>query len=103
MTDPTRSEEPDHTDQAARPRRKTAIALRYETGKDAAPRVVATGQGLIAEAIVRRADEAGVAIREDVALAQALAPLALGDAIPPELYRAIAEVLAYVYRLDATS
>jgi flagellar biosynthesis protein len=81
---------------------KTAVALRYETGRDEAPRVVATGRGTVAEVIVRRAQETGVAIREDEALTAALAGLDLGDTIPPELYRAVAEVLAYIYRLDAT-
>ena len=78
-----------------------AVALRYEAGRDAAPRVLATGRGSIAETILRRAEEAGVAIRRDDALTEALAPLALGESIPPELYRAVAEVLAYVYGLDA--
>ena len=81
---------------------RTAIALRYEPERgDGAPRVVATGKGSVAETILQRAQEAGVAIREDEALIAALAPLDVGDAIPPELYRAVAEVLAYVYRLDA--
>jgi flagellar biosynthesis protein len=81
---------------------KTAVALRYEKERDAAPHVVATGRGTIAEAILRRAEETGVAVREDEALTAALALLDVGDTIPPELYRAVAEVLAYIYRLDAT-
>ena len=79
----------------------TAVALRYDEGTDAAPRIVATGRGTIAEIILRRAEEAGVTIRRDEALTTALAHLDIGDSIPPELYRAIAEVLAYVYGLDA--
>ena len=79
----------------------TAVALRYEEGTDAAPRVVASGRGTIAEVILRRAEEAGVTIRQDAALTTALAHLDIGDSIPPELYRAVAEVLAYVYQLDA--
>ncbi len=78
----------------------TAVALRYDAQSAAAPRVVATGRGTLAEAIVRRADEAGVTIRRDDALVSALAHLDLGDTIPPELFRAVAEVLAYVYGLD---
>ena len=82
---------------------RVAVALRYETRRDAAPRVLATGRGSIAETILRRAEAAGVAIRRDASLTEALAPLALGETIPPELYRAVAEVLAYVYGLDAGS
>ncbi len=84
------------------PKTGTAVALRYDQNKDAAPRVVATGRGSVADIIVRRAEETGVAIRQDEALTTALAHLDLGDSIPPELYRAVAEVLAYIYRLDAT-
>jgi flagellar biosynthesis protein len=84
------------------PPARSAVALRYERGHDAAPRVLATGRGGVADAIVRRARETGVTIREDEALTAALAHLDVGDTIPPELYRAVAEVLAYVYRLDAT-
>ena len=79
-----------------KPRR--ASALKYEgTG---APKVVATGQGLIAERIVAAAREAGVAIREDAALAEALATLDLGREFPEDLYTAVAEALAWAYSLD---
>ena len=82
-----------------KPRR--ASALKYEgTG---APKVVATGSGLIAERIVAAALEAGVAIREDAALAEALAKLDLGREIPEDLYVAVAEALAWAYALDAKS
>lgn len=84
-----------------RPPRKRATALRYREGTDAAPEIVATGSGLIAERIVASAREAGVPVREDRALAEALAALDLGDQIPPELYRAAAEALAWAYRLEA--
>src|SRR4051812_29013323 len=77
---------------------RKASALRYEgTG---APKVVATGQGLIADRIVAAAREAGVAIREDAALAEALAGLDLGREIPEDLYVAVAEALAWAYSLD---
>ncbi|MDX6563759.1 MAG: flagellar biosynthesis protein [Gaiellales bacterium] len=81
------------------PRRKAA-ALRY--GKDAgasAPLVVAAGQGLVADAIVAAAREAGVPIHEDRLLAEALAALELGGEIPPELYQAVAETLVWAYGL----
>ena len=81
------------------PAERRATALRYEGA--GAPKVVATGRGRIAERIVERAREAGVAIREDAALAEALAGLDLGREIPEELYLAVAEVLAWAYSLDA--
>jgi flagellar biosynthesis protein len=62
---------------------------------------MAAGQGLVAEEIIRRAREAGIAVTDDVPLAAVLSRLDVGEMIPPELYAVVAEVLAYVYRLDA--
>ncbi|HZS00130.1 MAG TPA: EscU/YscU/HrcU family type III secretion system export apparatus switch protein [Chloroflexota bacterium] len=84
-----------------RPARKQAVALAYDPLADAAPRVTASGQGLVAEEIVQRARDAGVPVKADAALASGLAALQVGSAIPPELWRAVAEVLAYVYRLES--
>ena len=80
------------------PRR--AVALSYELGQSA-PEVVATGRGYIAERIIAAAREAGVPVKSDPGLASALAALDLGEQIPEELYRAVAETLAWAYRLDA--
>ncbi len=77
------------------PRRATA--LRYE-GHDA-PKVVATGKGLVADRILDAARAAGIPLREDPLLVQALSTLELEQEIPPELYRAVAEALAWAYRL----
>lgn len=79
--------------------RRRATALSYEQGANA-PRVVATGSGHLAERIIAAAHEAGVPVRSDPALARALAALDLGDEIPQALYRAVAETLAWAYRLD---
>jgi flagellar biosynthesis protein len=79
-------------------RPKRATALRYDGGD--APRVVATGKGLVAEKILEAARAAGVALREDPVLLEALATLELEQEIPPELYRAVAEALAWAYRLS---
>lgn len=76
-----------------------AAALSYEEGRDA-PRVVASGRGEMARRIVELAAEAGVPVRHDPALAEALARLELDLEIPPDLYAAVAEVLAWAYRLD---
>ena len=82
------------------PARKRATALHYEPGARA-PKVVATGVGVIAERILEAALEAGVPVRSDPALASALAQLDLGAEVPPELYVAVAETLAWAYRLDS--
>ena len=81
-----------------KPRR--AVALRYDPDGTTAPVVAASGQGMVADEIIRRAREAGVPITEDPALAAVLSQLDVGAVIPPELYAVVAEVLAYVYRLD---
>ena len=87
----------------AGPARKRAVALRYDAAKEQAPRIVATGSGLIAQRIIEIAREQGVVIHEDADLTQALAALDLGMEIPEQLYRAVAEVLAFVYRINRTS
>jgi flagellar biosynthesis protein len=78
-----------------------AAALRYEGG--GAPRVTAAGRGLIAEKILEEARRAGVPIREDRALAEALAGLELGSEVPEELWVAVAQALVWAYRLDLGS
>jgi flagellar biosynthesis protein len=77
-----------------------AAALRYDPGGAGAPEVVAAGSGEVARRIVAAAREAGVPVREDAALAGALARLALEAEIPPELYSAVAETLVWAYGLD---
>lgn len=77
-----------------------AVALRYDRGKEGAPRVVASGQGLIAERILAAAEKAGVPVTQDAALLELLAKMPLGSEIPVEMYQAVAEVLAFVYKLN---
>lgn len=77
----------------------TAVALAYRAG-DGAPRVVARGRGEIAEEIVRRAQEAGVFVHGSTELVELLMRVDLGDHIPPALYVAVAELLAWLYRTD---
>ena len=79
-------------------RPKKASALRYEGA--GAPKVVASGRGLIAERILETAREAGVPIRSDAALTEALSALELGQEVPEEMWQAVAETLAWAYRLD---
>lgn len=81
-----------------------AIALRYDPySGDSAPRVVATGQGAIADEILRLAREHDIPLRHDPALTGALAGLDIGASIPPELFRAVAEVLSFVYKMNESS
>jgi flagellar biosynthesis protein len=78
-----------------------AVALMYRQGQQQAPKIVASGQGSIAKTIIERARQAGVAITEDPALVEILGKLPVGDEIPIELYQAVAEILALVYRLES--
>lgn len=75
-----------------------AVALKYD-GRGA-PRVTAKGRGKVAEHILELAAEAGVPVREDPELTLLLAQVELGDEIPPELYVAVAQVIAFAYRLS---
>jgi flagellar biosynthesis protein len=79
---------------------RRAVALRYDRGTGAAPNVAATGAGYVADRIIEIAREHGVPIREDPDLVQLLSKLDLDQTIPPELYSVIAEVFAFVYRLN---
>lgn len=79
---------------------RKATALSYEPGADKAPKVVATGRGDIAEKIIETARGADVPVYEDAHLADVLGTLKLGTEIPQELYEVVAEVLAFVSRMD---
>jgi flagellar biosynthesis protein len=76
-----------------------AVALAYRED-EGAPRVVAKGRGLIAEAILARAKEAGVYVHESPELVALLMQVDLDSRIPPHLYIAVAELLAWLYRLE---
>lgn len=76
-----------------------AVALAYESG-DFAPRVVAKGKGIIAEQIIAKAKEHEVFVHESRELLALLMQVDLDDHIPPALYQAIAEILAWLYRLE---
>jgi flagellar biosynthesis protein len=76
-----------------------AVALAYQAG-DSAPKVVAKGRGLIAEQIIERAREHGVFVHESKELVALLMQVDLDDRIPPALYRAVAELLAWLYRIE---
>ncbi len=78
---------------------KKAAALKYDEEEDRAPKVVASGRGRVAERILEIAKEHGIPIYEDPDLVELLLKVDLGEEIPPELYKAIAEVLAFIYSL----
>jgi len=81
-------------------KRKKAAALRYDRERDAAPRVTASGKGLVGENIIERAKENGVPIQEDPTLVELLAELNINETIPEQLYEAVAEVFAFVCHTD---
>jgi flagellar biosynthesis protein len=80
-----------------------AVALKYEREKDQAPRIVAKGKGLIADQIMALAKEYNVPLYEDKNLVQVLETLEIDTDIPSELYQAVAQVLAFIYRLNKVS
>jgi flagellar biosynthesis protein len=82
------------------PGRRRAAALRYEPG-ERAPTLTAAGAGHLADTIIKAARAAGVPVRQDPALVQALAGLELGAEVPEPLWRAVAETLAWAYRLES--
>tara|TARA_Y100000031_G_C8013752_1_gene289304 strand:- start:319 stop:615 length:297 start_codon:yes stop_codon:yes gene_type:complete len=88
----------EETDEA--PERRIAAALGYDTEKDDAPKLLAKGSGELADRIIALAKEHNIPIREDPDLVAVLAKLDLGQEIPPELYRVVAELLAFIYRVN---
>jgi|ERR1035437_127117 flagellar biosynthesis protein len=78
--------------------KKSALAIHYDKDKDRAPRITAKGKGTIAEKILELARENNIPIHEDPDLLEVLSKLDLGQEIPPDLYKLIAEVLVYVYK-----
>lgn len=77
-----------------------AAAVKYDSMKDAAPRVTASGQGVVAEKIIELAKKHDVPIKHDPNLVQILSRLDINEQIPVELYRAVAEILAFVYSVN---
>ncbi len=78
---------------------KQAIALAYNPGEEA-PKILAAGKGQLAERIIEKAKEADVPLYRDDKLADTLSRLEIGDMIPPELYKVVAEILVFVDEMD---
>ncbi|MCP5102187.1 MAG: type III secretion system protein [bacterium] len=77
-----------------------AVALKYDMDQDRAPRVTAKGKGLIAQKIIEVAEENNIPLYQDNELTQVLEALDLDTEIPNEMFRAVAEVLAFIYRVN---
>lgn len=89
---------------ARTPPRSSAVALRYAPEapfKDLAPRLVAKGEGLLADRIVALARQHGIPVERDPDLLAALEPLQMDQIVPPELFQAVAIMLAAIYRANA--
>jgi len=79
--------------------KRKAAALKYQHGTDAVPQLVAKGGGHIADKIIALAKEHGIPIHEDKNLIEILSTLDLYEQIPPKLYKAVAEILAFIYKI----
>jgi len=77
-----------------------AAAISYDIDKDEAPKIIASGQGTIAEKIIEAAQEHDIAIEENQDIIDILVQLNIGEEIPAELYQAVAEILSFIYRLE---
>jgi flagellar biosynthesis protein len=79
---------------------KTAVALAYDPNEDGAPRVIASGKGVLAEKIIEQAKDNKIPVHQDDKLADTLSKLEIGEMIPPELYEVVAEILIFVDAMD---
>lgn len=79
---------------------KLAVALKYENDEQEAPVMIASGRGEIADKIISTAQQENVPVYQDQPLAQILASLETGTEIPPELYQAVAQIIAFVWKID---
>ena len=80
-------------------KQKKVAALRYKPKEDTAPKVIAKGSGIIADRIIAIAKEHNIPLKDDPQLVEVLSALDLYQEIPPDLYKAVAEVLAFVYKV----
>jgi flagellar biosynthesis protein len=82
--------------------RKKAAALKYTSGVDRAPRMVACGRGWLAEKIIETARAHNIPLKEDPSLVEILSTLDLYQEIPQDLYKAVAEILVFIYKMNNT-
>lgn len=81
-------------------KQKKAVALTYRPGKDSAPKVAASGRGMIAERIIETAREYGIPVKDDPDLVEVLSKLDVTEEIPPGVYVVVAELLAFAYSVN---
>lgn len=86
------------TQNSGKPPKQKAVALRYDAEKEDAPRVVATGEGFVADQILRIALDNGITVHKDSDLVEILSKLDIDALIPVEAFAAVAEILSYIYR-----
>ena len=79
---------------------KSAVYLKYDTEANTAPKVTAKGEGLVAERIIKLAKENQVPIKEDPDLVQILSQVDINKEVPPSVYKVVAELLAFVYKMN---
>ena len=79
---------------------KSAVSIQYKAKTDKAPKVTAKGKGLMGEKIVALAKEHGIPIKEDPDLVQILSQVDIDKEIPPAMYQVLAELLAFIYRIN---
>ena len=84
-------------------KRTVAAALEYDEQSGQAPKVTAAGYGAIAEKILDMAFASGIKVRQDADLAEMLAAIDIDSEIPPEAFAAVAEILSYIYELNASA
>ncbi|MFC4320198.1 EscU/YscU/HrcU family type III secretion system export apparatus switch protein [Litchfieldia salsa] len=82
------------------PKLKQAVALGYQPDKDDAPKILAKGKGAMADRIIDKGMKHNVPIEEDKTLSELLIQLNINEKIPEELYKAVAEVFAFIYQVD---
>lgn len=80
---------------------KKAVAILYDEAESSAPKVIARGKGTLAERIIETAEAAGIHIEQDANLVEMLSKIEIGEEIPTELYQTVAEVLAFVYKVNS--
>ncbi|KDR94166.1 flagellar biosynthesis protein [Peptoclostridium litorale DSM 5388] len=79
---------------------KIATAIKYDMDKDSAPRLVAKGVGIVAENIIKKAQENNIKVLEDESISQSLMQLEVESEIPEVMYDAVAKILAFIYEMD---
>ena len=79
--------------------KEKAIALQYDNDKNSAPKVIAKGEGKTAQKIIQIAEENGVRLKKDEDLVELLSKVELDAEVPPQMYKAVAEVFSFLYKI----